>query len=318
MRSFSSFFVIIAAILHSPSISRGDQAEIERFLREYPEASRRIESHLSRVKGTCRLKLQRGPNRFDIDKAIFAVDHGFRKVTIERDRNQGKARARVEIVYCIGDETAFSLVRQAGSERYVVQGIGSDHEDRMAYNSLFGRYLTAPYAILGTPLPKIMASPVFRLISAEEVEVDGERLFRIHYEVGEAQKADKVRLDLDPNSGWVIRSGEVRSGRFPGAEVAFDVQYESARDHPPYPRLVTFNDPNLLTSSCEFQSIVPEPTPEREFTMGYYGLADLTRPRIGERGGTSMIYWLIGIAALGFVAAYVLRRLASRPGPGLR
>lgn len=305
---WASVFCAIAACR-----SWAGQDEIARFRQEYPRAAQRMEAHLAQVRGSCRLSVQRGssPDRYDVDRATFAADHGLRKVAIDRIRLLGKAKTRVEIIYCVGPNSAFSLRRPAGAEAYSVQGIGSDRQDASAFNSMFGRFLTAPYAILGKPLTQIMALGTFRLVSAEEVEIAGERLFRIDYEIGDTANADKAWLHLDPASGWAIRAGEIQSASLPGAKLAFDVQYGSPIGDLPYPRLVKFIEPDLLKSSCEFEEIAGEPTPASEFTMAFFGLADPTRPQVQSSLG-GLVPWLIGLAAPGLIAAYFLRRFAFR------
>lgn len=313
-----AILLMLCALITSRSFA--GQAEVERFRREYPAAAEKLKAHFAQVRGACRLLMQRGGDslRVDVDRATFAADHGFQKVTIERDRKLGAGRARAEVVYCVGPDTAFSLSRLPGAGTYSVQGIGSDWQDRSSYDTLFGRFLAAPYSVVGNPLTRIMAYDSFRLVSAEEVDVAGQRLVRVDYEVGGEGHADKAWLHLDPANTWAIRGGEVRFGRLPGGKLAFEVQYgDTAVDGLSFPRRVTFTDPSLLQSSCEFDSIAHGTTPASEFTMGFHGLPDLTRPHVeGGKGG--MVVWLAGLAALGFAASLVLRRFATRHATGDR
>lgn len=295
------------------SQSGADQDEIERFRREYPRAAARMAAHLAQVRGSCRLSVQRGsnPDRYDIDHATFAADHGFRKVSIDQVRMQGKAKTRFETLYCVGPNTAFSLRRPAGAEAYSVMGIGSDRQDGSFFQTVFGRFLNAPYTVNGKPLTEFMAMSTFRLVSAEEVDVAGKRLFRTDYEIGGAANPDKVWIHFDPALGWAIRGGEVQLATLPGAKVTFDIQYSAPIGDLPDPRLVTFIGPDLMKSTCEFDEIVRAPTPANEFTMGFHGLADLARPGVASETG-GLVPWLMGLAAVGLIVAFFLRRLALR------
>jgi hypothetical protein len=66
---------------------------------------------------------------------------------------------------------------------------------------------------------------------------------------------------------------------------------------------------------CEFESVQFEPTDEREFTMGFYGLPELSSVARQSRLGN--VYWMIGISLLGIVIAFGLRWASKRLRPKL-
>ena len=308
----------VAAIIMACSVARADQASIDRFLREYPAASKMLQSRLTRVKGACVLKYQPNPKYSPgpgiTKRAIFAADHGFRKVLLSRDK--GKA-GMGEAVYCIGDVTGFSLQKSAGDPSYSIGATGSDRRMIGAvYNTLFGRYLESAYFIGPQPLANYMSEPTFRVVSANEVVVGSEHLIRVECEAGSSETPVKLMAELDPASGWSIRRGECRSrGPVAWDRASVEVEYSTLVDGTKTPHVVRYRDVTGETIICDFESVQFEPTDEREFRMSFYGLPELSSAP--SYSTPSNVYLLICVSLLGIVLAFALRRASKRWHPRL-
>jgi len=301
------------AVLFASPISRAAAGpdEVTRFGKEYPAAVARLESRFAQVKGTCRLTRQFGDKPARSTKGTFAVDHGYGKISFPVKLPRSKSE--MEAVYCSGANTGFRLRRMSAGSGYIIDGVGESA--RVAYSETIGILLGAPYAILGKPMSRVMESPGFQLVDAREVEFGKKRCVRveIRYEAGDGKgpAKDTAAVTLDPDAGWAILRTEFRPAHDPGLLMTFDVEYAPPQGGMPVPRSVKVTTPGSSTS-CEFETVSFEPTPEREFAMNYYGLPDLTKPR-GEPWWKGTAFWLVGAAALGLVVAYALRRLASSP-----
>lgn len=297
---------------------RAGDLDPSQFLKEFTHATGQLEDQFGRVKGVCRLThVSKNPKSREVsESAVFAADHGFQKVEITTEKNSSKQDGdRVERVYCFGRSSGFQLIRDAGSPAFAVKGIGTDPNDRRSYLQRFGRFLAAPYAILGTPLSQLLQIPTFKLISAKTIEIEGEQLVQMRYEIGEGPNPDRSMLILDPANSWAIRSGEIRPGISQGrASIQFEIKYEPGQSGTLWPRSVKFHDVTGETATCEFIAFTADPTPENEFRMTHYGLPDLTS------GASQRDYLTLPILGLAFLvlffslAGWLIGRLWRRPG----
>jgi hypothetical protein len=60
----------------------------------------------------------------------------------------------------------------------------------------------------------------------------------------------------------------------------------------------------------EFSDLVFERSPDSEFTLTHFGLPEV--PFQDRTPSNPILPWLLGFACVGLIAAYCLRRLASR------
>jgi len=126
-------------------------------------------------------------------------------------------------------------------------------------------------------------------------------------------------LVLDPDAGWLVRSCRYRPAAEGGRAFDFEVEYGPPRDGLRLPKVVRMAPPGGVSHRCAFSEWDFAPTPDAEFSMAHYGLAD---PRLARRAGTPR--WLVGLAALGgavalAIAAFQLRsRRAAGPRPASR
>jgi len=209
-------FAFILIVFGTCDSARGDAGEIARFEREYPPAVKRLEERFARAKGSAYLWSKTPPKnpKPGINGVTFAFDHGYEKVTRRSDLPTTGANPALhaDFVYCVGENTAFSLERHPGAKQFVVVGNGSTRSDRDAYLMVFGRFAKAHCRFHGIPLARIMANPAYRLVNAERVTAQGRALVRVDYEVGAKEPKSHLSLVLDPDAGWIIRSQEFQPG----------------------------------------------------------------------------------------------------------
>jgi prepilin-type N-terminal cleavage/methylation domain-containing protein len=302
---------------------RAGEAEMERFHREYPRASERIQAGFAMLRGRCRL-MESGGSGGKKDSSIheveFRVDHGFTRAVIRP--MSGPPETRADRAYCLRPDGGFSLIQIPGAKRYSVQALGDDPKLKASFSNRFGKFLIAPHGILDTEFSEYLSYPNFTTRSADPVVVDGKRLLRMEFDSGTGGPETTMRMtvDFDPDAGWLIHSAELRPGYMNGhVAVGYKVKYQDAiGTDVALPREVRFLDPTGVTTTCAFESIERRPTPETEFTMAHFGLPDIASTRAGGGGGRGgltnvAILTLAGLACL--VAALMLRRRGGRPEP---
>ena len=268
------------------------------------------------MRGVARLwSEKKGTAPRPISVARFAVDHGMEKVEISRSTRSPKPAELGDVVYCVGEGTAFQLSRRAGQTSYEVRGIGANSSEHARYVSAFGRFLYAHHGIMGRPMTQVMASPGFEMIRAEAIEKSGKRLLKIYCVFGAEQPKVNLELVVDPADGWVLRSCRFQLGDQRDFLSDFEVEYGPPRDGIPLPRLVKLDEHDGIIHHCEFTEWGSRPTPLSEFNMMHYGLPDLAS---GTRRRIVLPYWLAGLAALLGSIALGLWRYASRAPRGGR
>ena len=305
--------IILAALVGFSPSARAD-AEVEAlFKKDFPAAAKRLEAQFARVQGSCRLWTvnPRDSRPLPTKEGRFVIDHGYEKVTIRRTLPvRGAKSHHIDNVYCVGVDTAFTLVRLPGSKEYMVEGIGSTLKDRSVYLALFGQFIRAHHGVMTRTMSQVLASPGFRLTNVERVTKDGRSLVKIDFEIGTREPLPQGSIVFDPDAGWVVRSSDFHYGASARPRFVTDIEYGPSRDGFPLPRRVSIRDETGETLFCEFADWSFEPTPEREFKMAFYGLPDLLSKSGARR--SALPYWLGGIAATGLAVAFLLRRFASR------
>ncbi|RUL88948.1 hypothetical protein [Tautonia sociabilis] len=236
------------------------------------------------------------------ENGSFAFDHGFERVRFVRSSAAAGHAIEQEFVYCVGDRSAFMLVRSVGSPAWVVEGIGTTPSDKARYNSVFGVYAKAHYSLRGTPLSQIVKGPSFVPTDAELIDQNGHEIMRVTAEFGSKVKEYFV-IDFDVGMGWVVSSIDYRSDFSKGSRI--DIKYGDIIDGFYTPELVTIRDAEGATVECHFSGWTFEPTPESEFNMEYFGLPDLATE--ARRSGRSLTFWFVTLAMTSLIAATILR-----------
>jgi hypothetical protein len=290
--------------------AHGDEKDVDRFLKEYPEASRAWQIRYNRVRGSCITYEFDGKARKRVCKNNFAVDLGFKKVEIER-LPDAKADNGWFSVYCLGPDSAFILDRMSNTPEFSVSAIEKDPKLERIYDRDFGSLFTAPFSILGVPLSDFMTKPTFRVVSAATRVQDGHELMHVDYEVGRSESPDRVRIEVEPALSWGIRKVEVRTALSKWRDVLrYDVEYDPTPYQDwPRPRRVQFTDRKGEKAVCEIETIEWDSTPRESFSMTAYGLPDLSHP---QPPGSAHLAWLVGLGIATLLAASGLTWIARR------
>lgn len=304
-RRYILFLMVVSVSIVLPVSASGGQAEVDRFLREYPPAAEAIISSFDQLKGqaTMSRKAERVPAR--IGKAEFAIDHGFGKVTILTKRPP--ADEETTLVFCAGNKSDFYITRPAASKSYSIGGIGELAS--AGYNTNFGRYLATPFTTIAEPLAKLMKNSTFRILSVHEELLGQKKCLALEYASDAAPMKHEATVILDPEEGWVIRRCEIRPTDTPGVKLGITIEYTTDGGRVPIPSLVTFVEPGS-TSSCKFDWVIREGTLRDEFSLKYYNLPEIADATSHTSGKNATIYWSVGTAGIGLIAAMLLRRLA--------
>ena len=315
LRDFAAWFAV-CTLLFASSIE-ASTSDIDVFLKDYPEAARRLESRMASAKGMCRLSRTTADSskRVIVEWATFVADNGYQKVTFGPKPGVADDKRGQVHVYCHSEDGSFSLVHDRATKKASLTGVGTDRRERAVFMQRFGQYLAAPYALNGVPLRRTMTSPAFRITAAEWVTLGGRRLFNLEYEI-DPPPVDRMKVVLDPEAGWVLRSAIHWPGNFPYPEgIRLDVEYSPGSGGIPFPRMVTHNGLTGRPSTCEFTTFEWANTPEEEFSPTHYGLPDV-RPR-ARRSPWVVALWVIGAAmsviGLIFLGRWIARRARDRP-----
>ena len=167
------------------------------------------------------------------------------------------------------------------------------------------------------PFIEYVNSPLFRLTSAETVDVDGHDCIEVKFEMKYPSDIPPGlgTVVLDPDLGWAIRREELGGGIMPGLATSHEVEYEEIRNGLPIPSVVKENGTGQGVRLWKVKEFTFESTPDEQFTLEYYGIPD---PDAGEeapaieRRGTNWLVWIIGAGVVGLILAAVLRRLGRR------
>ena len=283
---------------------KGGEADLARVRGEYPEAVRALEAKFAHVRGKYRLTVSAEPGKkgqvSDVTDVAFALDHGLQKTTTLRPR-RGRSMPGSESVRCFQKDLAFVLVRSEGDKRFRLAGTTTKQREPEVFESYLDPFVVAPFSLLGVPIGRLMDQDKIRFTSAEETTHSGVRMLRAECEFGDPPR-NKASLLLDPGLLWVVRRAEVRPGVAPNTVITYDIDYQLGPLGEDVPKSVRHVVPNVNSELCEFESIEFEGTPEAEFTLGYYGLADI--PVAAEKPSGSSTPWMT--AGVSIVAALMI------------
>lgn len=307
----------------APAPARGGEAEVARFLREYPQAGARLRDAYSRIRGSYRLARQShlppGNTTVEVGTVTFACDHGSEKVI---DETTSQESGQVEVIrLCDGKRESVLLRPAGGSGECFLQGtVEVGQALGISCRKRLDPFLAAPFAVEGFPLADLIREPSFRLKSATPIEVDGRRCLEVDYEIGQVKT--EVTVALDPAASWAIRRAEIRQGSAPNTRFTYAISYEpgsvgeeDAAGASPRMVAVVHDAPFNSYDRCEFLALDFEGTPAEEFTLAHHGLSDSSPARGLPTRWESIRPWLDRAVALGAIAAVALalkRRMPFR------
>lgn len=303
---------LLPILLGAISATSAGEVELNRVKSEWPAAARRLDEAFVQVRGSARLWTEK-PHALGkslLTDARFAIDHGMEKVEIERFTSGSKPTKLADIVYCVGEGTAFGLHRRAGAESYNVKGAGTSLEERYLYTSVFGRFVLAHHGAVGRPMSSFFEDSDFEIIDAEAVNQDGKGWIKVDCAFGSTAPKSRLSLVLDPENGWIVQSCRYQPNYDLDRPFLYEIEYGPAHAGIPLPRYVKITDEvGGIVDHCEFTGWEFASTPISEFNMTHYGLPDLVH---AQKPRNMLAYWLAGFAVLAGVSAFALRWMASR------
>lgn len=284
-----------------------DDAARARFVNEYPAASATLERQLSEWKGRARIRPVTGSRRGGGTLVAFAVDDDRRKIELD----VATKKSRSTFVYVVTDHGAFQLSRSSPDRPFQINGMGLDPKSLGDFDHQFGKYLTAPWAVVGVPIREWMKLPNYRLLDVQASGTGAEEVAEVEFEAGEFHgRPNLIRLRLDPNRGWAVLRSEFLPGGSKVSPTLMEIEYaDDDAEGRARPRRIHHRALDRSEEICEFEQVEFAPTPESEFQMRHYGLKDVAGR---STGGRSFPYeWLAafgcGLGLLG-VGIWLKRR----------
>ncbi|HWE37480.1 MAG TPA: hypothetical protein VG406_13000 [Isosphaeraceae bacterium] len=324
----------------------GAETPLDRFRGEYPRAAERLERFYGRVSGHSEhiqytsLNQQENDN-FDLSddnihlhrKYDFSfLDQSFliKKYYIPTPTKAASRAAAgtpglhsPDTIICKNKEYSFILTYADNSKAPVLKLFGNDLDlkrDRTAVTI----HLHSPFAILGTPVTKMMNDPNFKVKKAAAVSIGGDDCIQVDYDY--APGDDRGYYELRggsivflPDRCWAIRGfrigGVLRtapSKREPVDPLFIgEVDYRGTRDSIPLISKVGLFFKGTTKDICTFENIDITKKSERDFTLTSFGLPEIGEPSKVVRKGRAS-YWFFGLAALALIVAVALRWFTRR------
>lgn len=282
------------------------EKEADFFLKEYKKSAEQIKDRLSRLKGSCIVSITGKDNPKEKLKHHFNFDYNGdnKKIEVDYRRPEG-----IETyVYCVEGNAGFQLHRSVNTAEFSVAGLEKNARLSRLMTSKVGRFLWAPYSILGLPLTVYLNDPTFHLDSAEVVHAKGKDYYEITFSTGKGVSGSVWKVLLDPAMNWAIHRGSLSTiGLQTNELIHFEVTYSSDLPHDFVPIEVDLTDTTGDRYLCNFKDVVFSNTPSSEFSMEHYSLPDLTKR---SSVGLHRYAWLIMLAIGGCLVAVAIREIS--------
>lgn len=299
-----------ASIL-SISLQAYDESSKQNFLREYPAAAKEFADRLSvsAAKGVLKTNAK---NRKKIETIEMRRDHGYEKVDAIVESYVGTAHVKSRLVFCLGPDTFFQLIKSNEKNDFALRSIGSTENDRLKYKLKYGSILWAPQGSYLGLLPELMKDKSFEITDVSTPDPKtGFVTLQFRYSDGEPK--DTGKMTLDPSNHWAIISDEREVGRRSRAKISMNVEYGQKIDGFGMPKKVTFDGPGMPSSPFEFLEWKFESTPLDQFQLPYYQMPDVPLVKL-NKGQHWTTFAAIGIliVLLVLLIGWIFRRLVRK------
>ncbi len=157
-----------------------------------------------------------------------------------------------------------------------------------------------------------------KIVSADSIEVDHQTIYR-YRAVPDPPRDDQtsISMELLPDRSWAIHhiayettatAGSGRRQFKQSYREAITVEYAADQASLPVPRRVRCEN-SFRDETFDFRRFtLGVATPEREFTLGYFGLPDATSPITLEPQRSDFASWMFGLGGLSLIGAILTRR----------
>ena len=302
-----------------------DDALLKRVKAEYPAALNRLESSFRTVRGSGKsrvvIPLPKSAERTIVAEFSFAFRGDSRRVVRRfTDTSPERTGSRGE-AYCINPTYSFSLSRDEPDKPYLLNGFATSGKDSVVatLRALAGDYVDAPFMVDGFAISRLMAAPGFRFSRASPASEGGLELIKLEFDCPNPDRGSNPEpwiyagsLIVAPAKAWRLQYAEYFVHQSLKRMFKVTIDYGESNGDVPLPKKVAVVEPSHLTRTWEFDELSLAPTPEAEFTMAAFGLPDLMSQPGVDQSRSHLGYWFVGLAIAGIIAAFTMRRLASR------
>jgi hypothetical protein len=287
---FSSVAVGTACSLIVTSYrARGQEDEAslkQRVQKEYPAALKALESRFARAYGFGRSseELRIGTDgHFRSDSAVTFASRrpALAKVVLNSTRTtikDGKTGPPREVVFCYNSKNSFWLARPAGDSKYTVQSLVASNSDgsmarRQLQRSL--RFLDAPCTVGTLRMSAAFERPGFSIQRVSTLHRDGKLRLKIEFAV--EQRGGSGWVVVAPDEKWALCDYEYKDIQ---DSHEGKIEYTEPLEGYPCPKRVTITRTRIGETlpaesyKFDFDEIHSGDAPDREFTLGAFGLAD--------------------------------------------
>jgi hypothetical protein len=306
---FTAIISMIATV-GEVGIAQAGDAEVTRFIKEFPAASRSLEEHFQQIHGKFQYIEQVEPfkNQFRTNEVVFAIDHDNRKSVSLTPKTSDQQK--IEKVICANANSTFQLERKGDAKEYFLKVLKQGKGSSIPFDGGFGRFLKSPYCLLGRSMANIVKTKDYNIVSANLITIDDKELMEVDLEFGNSPRYP-AKILFDPSIGWAIRKSEVVLTDFNKVKIVTIIEYKNDSGGLPVPTEITSIDIDSKQKKCHFFSYDFEPTPNEEFEPAFFGLPDLGG---GKSSNSRQSYapWLAALAVGGLIISFFIRKMASR------
>jgi hypothetical protein len=318
--SLSCTSLLVLALSLACADSEGESIAPDRFLREYRDALRDLQSMYADVIVTGEHKVV-GPARTKSTQFTYISSGKNEKMHLWREKPDYFDR-----VFVIGENREFQVIRRTPSGSYYLENVSDSGEGwRPFLLDMKFRSRGAAYCPVGLgEFPGFVNSHVFVIKQVSRVSEGGTPLLNVDFEFNPSDKGEfklKGWFRADPQQALVIRSYDIEvrtpilQGKKAGQELISHSQGrmayrdENGKPAPTENHSTMFKDGRVVREDhYTFSKFSFESAPPVEFTLAAFGLGDIERT--AREIETRNNYWTAALA----VAAILMSLLLFRAG----
>jgi hypothetical protein len=224
--------LIVSLTLLSMTDLKADEATIQRFRKEYPEAAHRMLKRYDNLKGTYSIQILKSNN----STAEFAFLNGkeFLK-RVEKLKPQGGKTQSIEEIDLLFPAEYYQFTKRSDQNRFLMSERGTSSREGLRFENRYGVAQMVQLGIRPAFLMHMLESPGFELIEAN-VEDIKTRHIRITMKTGEKEPKSLTRYILDPSNEWAVISEENMAGATNATQSVLKVEYGIKQDGFAFPK----------------------------------------------------------------------------------
>jgi hypothetical protein len=315
--------MLVAAVASSRADEAGDRAK-GRFLKEYPEASRRLQEFYTNARMQVK-EVEQGDEQGTEVATEWEVGGNGESVRCVGGARSGPGVAGDPLLSVIVADPQFSfrLKKDPGASQYSVLTMGmappKQYKGLTEMIRLRAAAASAPYCLYELPIRDFAAEKTFSIKGGSEREEAGRKVIRVDWANKQSKDvATEGWFDFAPDESWALlgyeytltaKDEETKEVSKTGRHAR--LEYEGAQGGFPILRkMETWNSGSAGKSSVtrhELAGFAPGAVPKDEFTLEEFGISVGSAP-----APIPVMYYLLAFAAICGIGAVGLRRLQSR------